>query len=213
MDLFVEHQLKQAGRSADPDPRFVHALKARLQTEVGYPLRWVEGWKWAVGAVTSLSLISSGTGVYAYTSEEVLPEHPLYGLRQAIERVEEVTAFNPEAKALVQVRHLERRVKEHRIANVKRRKLSKGLMQKFEQGLNAVIDGNGKLPEAVRDRLDERAGDLRVQHEDVLNEAVDDKEFIRQELERINKKIESLEVRRKANFERSRRTRPAPERE
>jgi uncharacterized protein DUF5667 len=198
----TEQKLKNLARHADPHPTFERSLGLRLKADMGHPMWWMQGWKWVTSSVLMVSLIGSGTGVYAYSSDDVLPEHPLYRVRQAIEQVEERTAVSPQKKAIVQLRRLKRRLQEQRLMKAKNRRVSKQLVQDFEERLDHVIETNGILPPVERDELDVTAGELKEQHEELVKQPSEDVEAIRAVIEKINKKIESLEETRRVNFER-----------
>ncbi len=60
------------------------------------------------------------TAAYAYTSDTVLPDHPLYPLRQEIESIQfSFAASNPIAKDQVRLQYLQRR--EHELMLMKQR--------------------------------------------------------------------------------------------
>jgi len=63
-----------------------------------------------------------GTGVYAYASDQVLPDHALYPLRQSLERFEvQIAAVTP-MKDRVHLRLLERRAREKKLLEQKQQK-------------------------------------------------------------------------------------------
>ncbi len=118
----IRYQLWKISRRARPDAAFLSRLQQRLHSANrmhphasvnslrmrtdAYSLRMAG----ALGAlVLSLSL---GTSAYAYTSDDVLPESPLYPLRQAVEVLEKKAAASPKARQTVEQKLLQRRVKE-----------------------------------------------------------------------------------------------------
>lgn len=121
MNWLLERKLKKIGRSASPRRAYVGALQKTLQAEMGHPVRWIDWKNVTVATLTSLSLIVGGTGVYAYSSDEVTPDHPLYSLRQEIESVEEEAAVTPELKQHVQQNHQQRREHERQVMEERRK--------------------------------------------------------------------------------------------
>ena len=168
MNFILKHKLTKLAQKADPNRDFVSALEKHLKSEVDHPLRWVQPWKWMVGGMMALSLVGSATGVYAYTSDDVLPDHPLYGLRQTIEHVEETVAVTPQLKQSVQQKHLERRKKEQKIVNAKKRTALKTELKKVKQDLD-LDDATGThiLPETTKQELKEKAQALKKQIEEI----------------------------------------------
>lgn len=197
MNWLLERKLKNLGKNADPEPRFVRALERRLRVEVGHPLWWIQGWKIALGSITAVSLIGSGTGVYAYTSNDVLLDHPLYGLRTTIEKVETKLARTPEQRSQIRVKHLARRVKEQSLLQAQHKEVPKTLIQDIEKKIDSQIDEDGRLPEKTQDEMDEQVGALKSQHEDLLKEIPDQNEAAKPAMEQLNKKIETLDAKRK----------------
>ena len=59
-------------------------------------------------AVAILVLVGSG-GAYAYTSSDITEGSPLYPVKKAIEKVEEIAKISPEAKAKFYLKKIERR--------------------------------------------------------------------------------------------------------
>ncbi len=111
----IERKLRKIGRQGNPDRAFVRTLEAQLRQKVGHPIWWIRWSKFAAVGATALILATSATGVYAYTSDNVLPNHPLYSVRLDIEKVEEALAVTPRARAAVIRQIKKRRTKEHRI--------------------------------------------------------------------------------------------------
>lgn len=112
MNWLFNRRLLKLGAHADPDRLFVYRLERRLRSMTGHPLSWIPVRVWAFGSLSVLSLMVGGTGVYAYTSDQVLPGHVLYPLRQSIERIEERAAVTPASKQRIHVKHLQRRLHE-----------------------------------------------------------------------------------------------------
>ncbi len=151
MNWLLEHKLKNLSTHADPTPRFRHALEKRLHGELGHPVWWIQGWKWAVSGATILSLAGSATGVYAYTSNDVLPDHPLYGLRQAIEQVEESMAVQPEQKVQVKLKQIQRRLQEEDLMRAQKKPVPETTRKQIESNVNQAMEESNDLPEPALD--------------------------------------------------------------
>ena len=80
-----------------------------MREKTGHTLWWVPVGR-ILAAIGSLTLVVGGaTGVYAYTSDNVMPNQLLYPVRQAIERAQVEATFTPAqraaVKANIQARH------------------------------------------------------------------------------------------------------------
>lgn len=117
-------RLQRLSKAAAPRPEFEQALRLKLE-ERGALLhidRTRAGWSGlsfrVAGVMACFVLIfGSVTAAYAYTSDEVLPEHPLYPLRQSVEDLEETLAVTPKLRERVERRHIARKVREIEILN------------------------------------------------------------------------------------------------
>ncbi|MDO8617772.1 MAG: hypothetical protein Q7N87_02715 [Candidatus Uhrbacteria bacterium] len=121
----IHHLLHRLQRRARPDRRFVNSLRQTLM-EAGFlpasrrVLSGVEGfsfwhsWKMAAASLSMIMSLGTGTVVYAYASDAVLPDHPLYPIRTTIEQAEWQFARSLEEKERIQFRHTRRHVRELR---------------------------------------------------------------------------------------------------
>lgn len=118
--MMTRYQLWKISRRAKPDAEFVarleQALRERGALKQGMSLF---AFRMAVAAC-AVVLVLSGTTTYAYASETVLPNHPLYRLREAVESLQESAALSAESKAEVQRQLVERRLNEIRIMRNRR---------------------------------------------------------------------------------------------
>jgi len=152
MNWFFGRELDRLGRQADPDRRFVRSLEKRLKQEVGHPVWWVQWSKIASGVSLSLVLASGATGVYAYTSDDVTPNHPLYALRTTIEDVEQQTATTPQAKVVVTQKVAQRRLKaKQKLEETQKQKaLKQAQDKKVKEDLKEVTKGQRNGNENVK---------------------------------------------------------------
>ena len=214
MNWLIEYKLRKLGERSNPDRAFVRSLEARIRTASGHPTWWIHGWKWAVSRATIVTLVGSGTGAYAYSSDEVLPDHPLYGVRQQIENAEEAFAFTTERKANVQIKRLNRRLHENEILTARKKPLPKEDPAQFSNALQKMIDETSGLPEESQELVDKAIDTLQENREKALMKQRDDAqspedktrfdETLKTEKERIKKTIESLQEARKLHFNRIR---------
>ncbi len=101
MELSLRYRLWRLRRAADPSAGFSRALEATLRGKTGHPLWWLPLGRIAA-AMTSLTLLgASGASVYAYSSDAVTPDHPLYGLRTAVEQAELKVSFGAQSRQAV----------------------------------------------------------------------------------------------------------------
>jgi len=161
MNIFLSHKLRRIGRRAKPSKVFVNALEQKLlnknaaftqEKTILQPMMM----RFASVALSVVIMFGMGTSVYAYSSEDVLPDHPLYGLRQAMEVAEEKTAMTPAWKERVVKKHLERKQKEIQRMLLRRpglKDLPEGEdLQNIETILSEGVSGQ-KDPSEVRDEV------------------------------------------------------------
>lgn len=147
MNWLLERKLNKLGRHANPDPRFKGILEKRLKKDVGHPAWWIHTWRWVVGATTVATVIGSGTAVYAYSSDKVLPNHPLYGIRTSIETVEESFAVKPEEKVNVKLKLIKRRMREVELLLRNNKSIPPETEKEIESKMDQAIEASNELPE------------------------------------------------------------------
>lgn len=143
MKLKILYNLWKAKNASGPSRLFKnnlwHELEQSIPCEI--PRRYQQAWfKWSmIGAVCLFVVSSLGTGVYAYNSPEVTENTPLYAVKQAIERLEEVTKFTPVAKEKFIKKEISRREAEKKVMQKRGRALKKveEKINKLEDRLNA----------------------------------------------------------------------------
>ncbi len=123
MSFLLRVRLWRASRRSSPSSRFLRALEAKLfapaELMTLHRLRVLR-----FAAVPALLIVSflGSTGVYAYASDTVLPDHALYPLRQSLEGFEvQIAAVTP-MKDRVHLRLLERRAREKKLLEEKQKK-------------------------------------------------------------------------------------------
>ncbi len=129
MIWFLARKLRIMGKRADPRPAFARAMRADLIVK-GYLPRHPSLRRWMVRHAAAASIILTtmavgATGAYAYSSDEVLPDHPLYPVRQTLERIEErvVAPAPPHFKERVLAQLARRRTHEVQMMVAKHRPL------------------------------------------------------------------------------------------
>lgn len=141
MNFKILYNLWKAKNTSGPSRLFKndlwHELEETIPCEI--PSWHRQTWfKWSmIGAVCLLVVSSLGTGVYAYNSPEVTENTPLYPVKHAIEKLEEVTMFTPVAK--------EKFFKKM----ISRREAEKKVMQKRGQALKKVEEKINKLEDRL----------------------------------------------------------------
>jgi hypothetical protein len=157
MNPILEYKLKRLGRRGQPSKSFVDALQQKLIEKGAAPARityQMPMMRYAAAALSIVILFGAGTSAYAYSSDEVTPDHPLYGVRQAVESVEETVAITPAWKERIRQKHLARKQKEiermlERMPNLKDRPEGK-VLQRVESILKTGIEEKRDLDD-VRD--------------------------------------------------------------
>lgn len=160
VEWILGRKLNKIGQRSNPDRKFVHALEKKILGRMATPSRMARLLRVATGSIASTIMLCAGTGAYAYTSDVVLPTHPLYSVRQAIEKTEDVLAFTPEKKADVRLRHARRRLHERFLLEIHERPVTVEQVDQFVKTMDGVMEANGKLNEEQRKKYDDLAEKL-----------------------------------------------------
>ncbi|MCR4256761.1 MAG: DUF5667 domain-containing protein, partial [Candidatus Uhrbacteria bacterium] len=125
-------------------------------------IRFSPAWRMAAVACSVVLLFGVGTSSYAYASENVLPDHPLYPLRESVEAAEERLVFHPVAKAAIQQKHLERKLQEVRRMREHRSQIEDRLLERVERALESGLNERRTSHEIREEVIREiRAVDVR----------------------------------------------------
>lgn len=147
---FLRYRLWRLGRHALPDSLFKRELRRELQTRgflpVAQPLIG-KRWRMALASTTACGTLFAGTVGYAWASDDVLPDHALYPIREEVERVELALARTPEKKQDIRLQHLERRVHEIKLMQQKKRPVAPQHVDRL------LLEMKAALPQAVN-RID-----------------------------------------------------------
>lgn len=120
--MMIRYKLWKMSRRAKPNALFVAGLGSKFagqKSQVAKGSSATFDFRLASAAAAIILILTGGTATYAYASESVLPDSPLYPLREAVEVIEEKIAISPESKAVVQRKLVERRLGEIRNMNKK----------------------------------------------------------------------------------------------
>jgi len=113
----LNKQLNNLKQRGTPSKEFSKALRSQLSVEFDCQHQTVKRpvWRFAfASAMAVVVLLTTGTGVYAYDSPEVIEGHSLYQVKNNMERVEEWFAHSPKRQAAFQAKMLNRRLNEAR---------------------------------------------------------------------------------------------------
>lgn len=167
-EFITTYQLKRLAREAKPDTMFMRDLERRfVQRDVSILLSWRMKTATIVASVCSCLLVT--TSVYAYTSDNVLPDNPLYPLRESLEETETILAVTPQARVNVQLKQARRRLREASLILEKKKKLSPKATQRFEAKIESAILNVDKLPSKKADQIREQVIELRVTYARLLS--------------------------------------------
>lgn len=134
--------LWRIGRRATPDKATVVAMRLELQKAGYLPHRS----SWAllhartaavISTVLAMSIVGA-TGTYAYVSDTVLPDQPLYSVRQGIENVQIALAVTAEQKARLHQQQILRRMHEAALMQKQKRVIPPQHAQTFLNALREV---------------------------------------------------------------------------
>jgi hypothetical protein len=116
MSVFLRYKLFRLARRSKPSQAFLSSLEARLfPREEILSMHRLRLMRFAVAPALLVVSLLGGTGVYAYSSDAVLPGHALYPLRQSVEGFEIQLASVTGMKDRVRLRLLERHAREKRL--------------------------------------------------------------------------------------------------
>lgn len=161
-DLKTFLLLRSVRRATRPRAAFRRALDARIQSELSQKGAGVGFWAVLRPQTLALPLtvigliVLCGTGSYAYASETVVDGHPLYGLRRTVEQLEDLTATNPQKKAELELRRVDRRLKEAERILRTRPALVGPTLRAVEDVLDSSVDAMGRLSPEQQDQLIEK---------------------------------------------------------
>lgn len=186
----LEKKLDRIGRRANPDRDFTRALEARIAQTIRPKHHLSPAVRVAAGSLAGLTLLFGSTAAYAYSSDDVLPDHPLYPLRESIEQAEDALAPTPTIRAAVRLNIVQRKLKERLLLDAKQKPVTREQVQKFVKNVEAAIDANGGLKEEKRDEFDRSTARAESVYADAL-EKVKEKTGNAEEKKKIDAILET----------------------
>lgn len=133
MQTKFERLFKQLKKEASAPQKFKDELWLKLSSKIVTRAHAavVPRWRFALVGVASLVIVFGiGTGVYAYESPRIVEGHPLYFIKNKIERVEERTALTPAMRERFKKRMIERRLREERYKSIRPRVNRNGVRER-----------------------------------------------------------------------------------
>ena len=116
MFVFLRYQLSRLAKRAQPSPVFLANLEAKLFPRAQIlSLHRLKAMRFAFAPALIMVSLLGGTGVYAYSSDAVLPGHALYPMRQSVEGLTVRLATVTGMRDRVHLRLLERHAREKRL--------------------------------------------------------------------------------------------------
>lgn len=148
MKWLIKNELKSLSKRAEIDREFKVVLKRHLIKQI--PSHWYIHVLKPIAGVTAIVLIfGSTTSAYAYSSDNVLPHHPLYEVRTQIENVESVLASNdPIRHADVKIKHLEKRVHEIDLMGEREIPIEREDVERVNEAVKQAIEVASEVPES-----------------------------------------------------------------
>lgn len=216
---FIKFKLRKLSKRAEPSSEFQAALRKELLSRV--PQRpWLAVIMRPVAVTASLAaMLGAGTASYAYASDDVLPDHPLYPMREQVEQLVKTVAVTPKAQAAVQLAFVKRRVREMEAMAARQRPLERRQLEKFEREFGQAMTAGGKLDNGERAKFDDKLSAAELAQVKVLQgvrERMRDEQgkqevenIIKDETRKITEKIDQLREKRQDQFERQLKRREA----
>lgn len=189
MEWFLQRKLQKIAKKAEPSRDFVFQLEKTLKKDIGHPFWWMQWSKVAASAACVSLVLGSGTGVYAYTSEEVIPEHPLYGVREQIEQVETKLARSEQAKTEIEIKHLKRRVFEAQKLRERHRPLQAAKIETLLQRVQQISQKMQQASPEMQNALGQSIERLRQAQLDLL-EKTEQASSIKEEKQKIREMLQ-----------------------
>jgi hypothetical protein len=162
------------------------------------------------GMLTVAAVMGAGTSVYAYSSEDVLPSHPLYPVRQTLERVEERIAFSNTHRANLERKILLRRVREAELMEVRRMRIGPQDIERMMRAMQEAIDIGEKLPPPLQNQHDQMVAQAELQHAKLIERVLSAggngenakvERLMKRELGNLGERIEKMDERRRRTYE------------
>ena len=189
----IRYKLWRMSKRAQPDAAFVARLAARFTPHQATRSAHLATFKFATAVCAIVLLLSGGTSAYAYSSDEVLPDHPLYGLRETVESVEEKVAITQDSKQAVQRKLLQRRLKEIRSMRQRKLQVAPTLVNKIQDRLEKLGENKetetSRAAQAYRVLLEKRATAHDKREQERLDAESDE------HLQQLETRIQRLELR------------------
>ena len=212
MNWLIERKLNRLSKSARPNRVFKVELRRELVGSFGTNPLLGHVLKPAIASLTLVVALGAGTGVYAYNSDDVIPDHPLYGVREGIEGIESsIATHDPSALAATERKHLARRMREiERMRELRRDVDERHIARVTRQIEHALQVGDG-LPVRSREAHDEIVSKLEQRRARLLQRVHDEipegpkreriERIIDEDTERLGNRIDQLAEDRKQRFE------------
>jgi hypothetical protein len=150
-------------RALAPRRGFRLELWRRLETELSAassPARFASRLAWAAAVSFSVLLAFGGTGAYAYSSADVVPDNPLYGVKIGLEQAEAAVAVTPGAKAAARARRIG-----HRLAEADKLSGQGAKLESVLDDLDRELSGNADVDEKTAGKQELLAAMAKVDDE------------------------------------------------
>lgn len=206
------YKMRRMGKRVQADPKFKTDLKRDLLLRIHEPSLFTRLMAPVAAVLTVAVSLGAGTGVYAYTSDAVLPDSALYGLREGIEAAEEfVQSAAPTRLAQVRRKHLERRIREVELMKDRKKEISERHIERVTTSFERAIAAGDNIPERVRERHDEILAIMELQQAKFIQNLQEDEAYthkreqiekiLRDESERLGDRVEKMDVKRQERYQ------------
>ena len=207
----IKSKLRGLSKRAEPGSKFRVALRKELVSRL--PRRpWYALIMRPVAVTASLAaMLGAGTASYAYASDSVLPDHPLYPVREQVENLVKTVAVTPKLQAAARLKLVLRRVRETEVMAARQRPLERPQVEKFEREFSQAVTAGGELNNGERAEFDGKLSAAELAQIKILQgvrERMRDEkgrqeveDIIQDETRKITEKIDQLREKRKDQFE------------
>ena len=206
MPWIIEHKLRRLSRHADPEPAFVKRLEDRLLYEAGLGNpRFSPVLRWATIATLVIGVGLGTTGAYAYASDGVLPGDALYPIKMKIETLEVKIARQDQRKLKIELKHLQRRLKEDALVMKRFGKLPDQRVSQFSDQLESIIERAGQGKDIDLSSIDDQVVELANRYADLIDNAASmTTNLAKKEQIKFKAKLEHIKTKKQKTFDKLR---------
>lgn len=122
--------------------------------------------RYAAAALSIILVLSISTGVYAYNSPQVNESSPLYKIKIGMEKIEKRIARNPEKKASVALKQMQKRKQEIKVLQAENKSFEATLASFNQAQESILVETDNVTSEEIRGILVQK---INKENEDIMD--------------------------------------------